>query len=120
MKKNELTKVEKINHIMAISAVQTDEIAMDYLKHELELLTKEKKDSQKVKDKKDADTRLRNTILEVVSKSETPLSAYNIGVTFNPPLTTQKITYLMADLISNKKIERIIVKGVPYFKKPEA
>lgn len=118
MKKNELTKAQKIQHIMTIAGVAQDIIAMNYLKNELELLKNRKEggNSEKAKEKKAIIEKIRAEILEVLENATKSLTATEITKAIKSDVSTQRVVSVIRRLIEDEnKVERVMVKKTPYF-----
>lgn len=117
MKKNELTKVQKIQHIMTITGVAQDTIAMDYLKNELELLKNRKEgNGDKAKEKKALMENLKLEVLDVLENATKSMTATEITKAMDSDVSTQRVVSILRKLIEeDNTVERVMVKKTPYF-----
>lgn len=117
MKKNELTKVQKIQHIMTITGVAQDTIAMEYLKNELELLKNRREgNGDKAKEKKALMENLKLEVLDILENATKSMTATEITKAMNSDVSVQRIVSILRRLIEeDNMVERVMVKKTPYF-----
>jgi len=113
-----VTKKDRFNQLLAIEEVKGNQDLVDFINHEIELLTRKNSSEKKptaaqLENEKTAEVVLATlvengngmTVTEII-KSNKDLSEF----------TNQKITAILRNLISADKVERIEDKRKTYFK----
>lgn len=121
MTKKEMTKREKIEYIMTLPCILEDNIAREYLEHELELLaTRKEGTGEKAKKKAEENANIRKEILRVLTAgNDNGMTATEIQRAYNGEITPQKIVGIMRGMIDEGTVERFVCKKTPYFKLSE-
>lgn len=116
MKKNEMTKVEKINYIMGLDGVKDDEIAMGYLTNELSILLNRKNGESKAdKERKAVNNKFSEAIMQVLTNSAEGLTTGDIAVKVGDGLTSQRVVAILSNLLNEDKVQRVTHKRRVYY-----
>ena len=105
-----MTKKEMFTALMAMAEVQANEEIFEGVKHELELVSRPRKKSDKPTAKQIANDDVKVKIAEVLVNAEEPMTAKAIGDTLK--LTSQKVSALLRQMDG---IKREVVKGKALF-----
>lgn len=115
-----LTKAQKFQLLLEVVEVQSNETLVEFINHELELLSKKNATSQGTR--KPTKTQLENeafteVIVEVLGDKEaktiTDLQQSHDAL---EPLTNQKISALLKKLVDSDVVEKYMEKKKTYFK----
>lgn len=116
MTEKKMTKVEKINMILAMGEVQANPIAVEYLTHELELL-QNKSANKKATKKQEENEAVKARILDLLGRRDEMMTISAITKELgDEDLSSQRVTALVRQLILEGKVTRLVEKKTAYFK----
>lgn len=114
-----VTKRDNFNALLAIEEVANNSTLVEFINHELELLSRKNSAERKPTADQLLNTDIKKVILEIIAdegmtateilKADERLE--EMGVKSN-----QKITSLLRQLMKEEKVQRLEVKGKAYFK----
>lgn len=116
------TKKEMFNILLNLAEVQADPSLVEFVEHEIDLLTAKntRKPSEKDKAKKDHDGELRAAIVNemVVGAAYTADQLIKACPTLavEPDLTAAKVSFLMRDLLADGSVTKFTEKRHTYWK----
>ena len=118
-----MTKKDYFNLLLDIPAVAENDELVDFVNHEIELLTRknsaERKPSKKQMEQKNHDEELRSIIVESMEVDRL-YSADEIAKSFPAlvaeDITAPKVSYLMRDLVTTNKVTKETDKRKVYYK----
>ena len=118
-----MTKRDYFNLLLDIPAVAENDELVDFVNHEIELLTRknsaERKPSKKQIEQKNHDEELRSIIVESMEVDRL-YSADEIAKSFPAlvaeDITAPKVSYLMRDLVTTNKVTKETDKRKVYYK----
>lgn len=116
MTEKKMTKVEKINMILAMAEVQANPVAVEFLTHELELL-QNKSANKKATKKQEENEVIKEKILALLKEKAERMTISAITKELpKEELSSQKTTALIKQLIAEGKVVRETEKKVAYFR----
>lgn len=113
-----VTKKDRFNQLLAISEVANNEALVEFINHEIELLTRKNSSEKKPTANQLANEKTAEVVLQTLIDNGDRMTVTEI-IKANGELgdyTNQKITALLKSLISADKVERIEDKRKTYFK----
>ena len=112
-----LTKRDHFNALLAIPAVSENPVLVDFINHELELLSKKNSTDKKPTAAQQANNALKEAIINLlVDGSPYTVSQIIKEVPECAGLSNQKVSAMMVQLINEGQVEKVIEKRVSYFK----
>ena len=113
-----VTKKDRFNQLLAISEVANNEALVEFINHEIELLTRKNSSEKKPTANQLANEKTAEVVLQTLIDNGDRMTVTEI-IKANGELgdyTNQKITAILRNLISADKVERIEDKRKTYFK----
>ena len=113
-----VTKKDRFNQLLAISEVANNEALVEFINHEIDLLTRKNSSEKKPTANQLANEKTAEVVLQTLIDNGDRMTVTEI-IKANGELgdyTNQKITALLKSLISADKVERIEDKRKTYFK----
>lgn len=115
------TKKEMFNILLNLPSVQSDPALVEFINHEIDLLTAKntRKPSAKQVEKLDHDTALRSAIVaemvpgHLYTADEMVKALPTLAV--EPDLTSAKVSYLMRELLATGKVAKTTEKRKTYW-----
>jgi hypothetical protein len=112
-----LTKRDHFNTLLTIPAVSDDPVLVDFINHELELLSKKNSTDKKPTATQQANNTLKEAIIDLlVDGNPYTVSQIIKEVPECAGLSNQKVSALMVQLVNEGLVEKVIEKRVSYFK----
>lgn len=112
-----LTKRDHFNALLAIPAVSENPVLVDFINHELELLSKKNSPDKKPTAAQQANNALKEAIINLlVDGNPYTVSQIIKEVPECAGLSNQKVSAMMVQLINEGQVEKVIEKRVSYFK----
>lgn len=112
-----LTKRDHFNTLLAIPAVSDNPVLVDFINHELELLSKKNSADKKPTATQQANNALKEAIIDLlVDGNPYTVSQIIKEVPECAGLSNQKVSALMVQLVNEGQVEKVIEKRVSYFK----
>lgn len=112
-----LTKRDHFNALLAIPAVSDNPVLVDFINHELELLSKKNSADKKPTATQQANNALKEAIIDLlVDGNPYTVSQIIKEVPECAGLSNQKVSALMVQLVNEGQVEKMIEKRVSYFK----
>lgn len=112
-----LTKRDHFNALLAIPAVSDNPVLVDFINHELELLSKKNSADKKPTATQQANNALKEAIIDLlVDGNPYTVSQIIKEVPECAGLSNQKVSALMIQLVNEGQVEKVIEKRVSYFK----
>lgn len=112
-----LTKRDHFNTLLAIPAVSDNPVLVDFINHELELLSKKNSADKKPTATQQANSVLKEAIIDLlVDGNPYTVSQIIKNVPECAELSNQKVSALMVQLVNEGQVEKVIEKRVSYFK----
>ena len=112
-----LTKRDHFNTLLAIPAVSDNPVLVDFINHELELLSKKNSTDKKPTATQQANSALKEAIIDLlVDGNPYTVSQIIKEVPECAGLSNQKVSALMVQLVNEGQVEKVIEKRVSYFK----
>ena len=112
-----LTKRDHFNALLAIPAVSDNLVLVDFINHELELLSKKNSADKKTTATQQANNTLKEAIIDLlVDGNPYTVSQIIKSVPECAGLSNQKVSALMVQLVNEGQVEKVIEKRVSYFK----
>lgn len=112
-----LTKRDHFNALLAIPAVSENSVLVDFINHELELLSKKNSADKKPTAAQQANNVLKEAIINLlVDGNPYTVSQIIKEVPECAGLSNQKVSAMMVQLINEGQVEKVIEKRVSYFK----
>ena len=112
-----LTKRDHFNALLAIPAVSENPVLVDFINHELELLSKKNSTDKKPTAAQQANNALKKAIIDLlVDGNPYTVSQIIKEVPECAGLSNQKVSAMMVQLINEGQVEKVIEKRVSYFK----
>lgn len=112
-----LTKRDHFNALLAIPAVSDNPVLVDFINHELELLSKKNSTDKKPTAAQQANNALKEAIINLlVDGNPYTVSQIIKEVPECAGLSNQKVSAMMVQLINEGQVEKVIEKRVSYFK----
>lgn len=112
-----LTKRDHFNTLLAIPAVSDNPVLVDFINHELELLSKKNSTDKKPTATQQANNTLKEAIIDLlVDGNPYTVSQIIKEVPECAGLSNQKVSALMVQLVNEGQVEKVIEKRVSYFK----
>ena len=112
-----LTKRDHFNTLLAIPAVSENPVLVDFINHELELLSKKNSTDKKPTAAQQANNALKEAIINLlVDGNPYTVSQIIKEVPECAGLSNQKVSAMMVQLINEGQVEKVIEKRVSYFK----
>ena len=112
-----LTKRDHFNALLAIPAVSENPVLVDFINHELELLSKKNSTDKKPTAAQQANNALKEAIINLlVDGNPYTVSQIIKEVPECAGLSNQKVSAMMVQLINEGQVEKVIEKRVSYFK----
>lgn len=112
-----LTKRDHFNALLAIPAVSDNPVLVDFINHELELLSKKNSADKKPTATQQANSALKEAIIDLlVDGNPYTVSQIIKEVPECAGLSNQKVSALMVQLVNEGQVEKVIEKRVSYFK----
>lgn len=113
-----LTKRDHFNTLLTIEEVKSNPDLVAFINNELNLLEKKNSADKKPTATQTLNEELKNAILAFMKPDEKyTVSAFIKEVPECADKSSQKISAMMVQLISENKVEKIIEKRVSYFRK---
>ena len=109
-----ITKVDRFNQLMTITEVANNPDLVEFINHEIELLQK-KSASKKPAKKSDEYLALKDLVASALTDEPQTISTIIKSTEGLQGLTTQKITPIIKDLITEGVAERVEEKGKALF-----
>ena len=113
-----VTKKDRFNQLLAISEVANNEALVEFINHEIELLTRKNSSEKKPTAAQLENEKTAEVVLATLVENGNGMTVTEI-IKANKDLsefTNQKITAILRNLISADKVERIEDKRKTYFK----
>ena len=112
-----LTKRDHFNTLLAIPAVSENPVLVDFINHELELLSKKNSTDKKPTAAQQANNALKEAIINLlVDGNHYTVSQIIKEVPECAGLSNQKVSAMMIQLVNEGQVEKVIEKRVSYFK----
>ena len=112
-----LTKRDHFNTLLTIPAVSDNPVLVDFINHELELLSKKNSTDKKPTATQQANGVLKEAIIDLlVDGNPYTVSQIIKEVPECAGLSNQKVSALMVQLVNEGQVEKVIEKRVSYFK----
>jgi hypothetical protein len=112
-----LTKRDHFNTLLTIPAVSENPVLVDFINHELELLSKKNSTDKKPTATQQANNVLKEAIIDLlVDGNPYTVSQIIKEVPECAGLSNQKVSALMVQLVNEGQVEKVIEKRVSYFK----
>ena len=111
MKNKKMTKKEMYMELLALEEVKANETMVEFINHEIELLSKSRK-SDNSKSKKEYEE-LKVKVLEYLEKAPNSKTS---DIARALDITSQKTTPILIKMVGENLIIREVVKGIPLFK----
>ena len=112
-----LTKRDHFNTLLTIPAVNDNPVLVDFINHELELLSKKNSTDKKPTATQQANNTLKEAIIDLlVDGNPYTVSQIIKNVPECAELSNQKVSALMVQLVNEGQVEKVIEKRVSYFK----
>ena len=112
-----LTKRDHFNTLLAIPAVSENPVLVDFINHELELLSKKNSTDKKPTAAQQANNALKEAIIDLlVDGNPYTVSQIIKEVPECAGLSNQKVSAMMIQLVNEGQVEKVIEKRVSYFK----
>lgn len=112
-----LTKRDHFNTLLAIPAVSDNPVLVDFINHELELLSKKNSTDKKPTATQQVNGVLKEAIIDLlVDGNPYTVSQIIKNVPECAELSNQKVSALMVQLVNEGQVEKVIEKRVSYFK----
>lgn len=112
-----LTKRDHFNTLLTIPAVSENPVLVDFINHELELLSKKNSTDKKPTATQQANEVLKEAIIDLlVDGNPYTVSQIIKNVPECAELSNQKVSALMVQLVNEGQVEKVIEKRVSYFK----
>lgn len=112
-----LTKRDHFNALLNIPAVSDNPILVDFINHELSLLSKKNSTDKKPTVTQQANNALKEAIIDLlVDGNPYTVSQIIKNVPECAGLSNQKVSALMIQLVNEGQVEKVIEKRVSYFK----
>ena len=112
-----LTKRDHFNALLTIPAVSDNPVLVDFINHELELLSKKNSADKKPTATQQANSALKEAIIDLlVDGNPYTVSQIIKEVPECAGLSNQKVSALMVQLVNEGQVEKVIEKRVSYFK----
>lgn len=112
-----LTKRDHFNTLLTIPAVSGNPVLVDFINHELELLSKKNSADKKPTATQQANNALKEAIIDLlVDGNPYTVSQIIKEVPECAGLSNQKVSALMVQLVNEGQVEKVIEKRVSYFK----
>jgi hypothetical protein len=112
-----LTKRDHFNTLLTIPAVSENPVLVDFINHELELLSKKNSTDKKPTATQQANNTLKEAIIDLlVDGNPYTVSQIIKEVPECAGLSNQKVSALMVQLVNEGQVEKVIEKRVSYFK----
>ena len=112
-----LTKRDHFNTLLTIPAVSDNPVLVDFINHELELLSKKNSTDKKPTATQQANEVLKEAIIDLlVDGNPYTVSQIIKEVPECAGLSNQKVSALMVQLVNEGQVEKVIEKRVSYFK----
>lgn len=113
-----VTKRDRFNQLLNIEAVANNEDLVNFINHEIELLTRKNSSDKKPTKEQIKNQETAEIVLQVLKDNDKPMTVTEIIKTSVElsDYTNQKVTALLRTLISADKVERIEDKRKTYFK----
>ena len=112
-----LTKRDHFNTLLTIPAVSENPVLVDFINHELELLSKKNSTDKKPTATQQANEVLKEAIIDLlVDGNPYTVSQIIKEVPECAGLSNQKVSALMIQLVNEGQVEKVIEKRVSYFK----
>ena len=112
-----LTKRDHFNTLLAIPAVSENPVLVDFINHELELLSKKNSADKKPTAAQHANNALKEAIINLlVDGNPYTVSQIIKEVPECAGLSNQKVSAMMIQLVNEGQVEKVIEKRVSYFK----
>lgn len=112
-----LTKRDHFNALLAIPAVSDNPVLVDFINHELNLLSKKNSTDKKPTSTQQANNVLKEAIIDLlVDGNPYTVSQIIKNVPECAELSNQKVSALMIQLVNEGQVEKVIEKRVSYFK----
>ena len=108
-----MTKKEMYEVIKAELADNEDVVA--FCDHEIELLSRKRSKSSKPSPKQVENEGIKDTILEILTESETPMTIGELNAVLDKGYSPQKVSALLGQLIKAEKVVKTYEKKVAYF-----
>lgn len=116
-----MTKRQKFEALLKISAVAENEMLVEFINHELELLTKKNSTEKKPTSTQVVNEGLKDVIYATLTATEGMMTITDMIKTIPElaELSNQKVASLVRQLKDENKVERIMDKRKAYFKAVE-
>ena len=112
-----LTKRDHFNTLLAIPTVSENPVLVDFINHELELLSKKNSTDKKPTAAQQANNALKEAIIDLlVDGNPYTVSQIIKEVPECAGLSNQKVSAMMVQLINEGQVKKVIEKRVSYFK----
>lgn len=112
-----LTKRDHFNTLLTIPTVSDNPVLVDFINHELELLSKKNSADKKPTATQQANNTLKEAIIDLlVDGNPYTVSQIIKNVPECAGLSNQKVSALMVQLVNEGQVEKVIEKRVSYFK----
>lgn len=112
-----LTKRDHFNTLLTIPAVSENPVLVDFINHELELLSKKNSTDKKPTATQQANNALKEAIIDLlVDGNPYTVSQIIKEVPECAGLSNQKVSALMVQLVNEGQVEKVIEKRVSHFK----
>ena len=113
-----ITKREKFEMLKAIPTVAQNEMLMDFINHELELLTRKNSSEKKPTAQQMLNEETKAIILEVLAENGGLMTITEIQKSHNAlaDLSNQRVSSLVRQLRDDLKVERVEDKRKAYFR----
>ena len=117
MNTKKITKRERFETLLTFEAVKADKDMVEFIQHELELLSKKNSGDKKMTAQQKANEEIKEAIVFGMEKEKLyTITDIQKKITECNDLSNQKVSALMRQLKESGKVERIEDKRKTYFK----
>jgi len=109
-----ITKKEMFGKLLAIDGVKNNKALVDFINHEVELLSRKSGKNGKLTPKQLENIALQERILDILKDGNT-MTVSEIVKEFNFEYSSQKVSAMLKQLLQGNKVNRSEIKGVAYF-----
>jgi hypothetical protein len=115
-----MTKREMFNAIKAVEGVASNEEMVAFIDHEIELLSRKRSSSKPTKTQ-EQNVEIKNTIVQILTNSENPMTATEILNVFKVEYpqfgveSNQKVSALVKQLVDDGAIVKVVDKKKSLF-----
>lgn len=117
MTNTKMTKAEKFAMLRAIPAVAADPMLVEFIDHEIELLSNRSSTNRKLTPQQEANLKIKETVTSMMApgKRYTVTDLCKMLPEHFGEVSNQRMTSLVTQLVKEKAVEKIVEKGRAYF-----